>query len=112
VISVAVRLTHNRLDRLSAAMVAAAARERLATALEIEADWKGDVRVDTGNYRRSIHTDDGERQSVVSSNVDYALYNEYGTSRGMPARPSATKAGEARRHAYPARVAAALRRAG
>lgn len=103
-ISVAVRLVANHLGTLSTEMAAGVRRARRNAGLRIEADWKADVRVDTGNYRRSIHTDDGADHTVVSSNVDYALPNEYGTSRGMAARPSATKAGEKHRRTYAADV--------
>jgi phage gpG-like protein len=108
VIRVAVRVVSNNLDRYGAAARAGVRRERLAAGLRVEGDWKGDVRVDTGNYRRSIHTEDGADETVVSSNVEYAGFNEYGTSR-MAARPSATKAAEKNRRPYQDAVAKVLR---
>jgi hypothetical protein len=38
--------------------------------------------VDTGRYRSSIHKEDGPDGSVlIASNVDYAVYLEFGTRR-------------------------------
>ena len=110
-IGLSVRLLSNRFAHLSAAQKAALDRVRLKTALRIETDWKADVRVDTGNYRRSIHTEDGPTQTVVSSNVDYAVFNEYGTSR-MAAKPSARQTAEKHRRGYADDAAAAVRGAG
>lgn len=43
--------------------------------------------VDTGNLRNSIeYTDNGKDEASVGTNVNYAQYVEYGTSR-MGARP-------------------------
>lgn len=66
----------------------------------IEADWKSRVRVDTGEYRDSIH---GEKDSPLSgavvSDVEHAIYNELGTYK-MSAQPGATPAAEAARQPF------------
>lgn len=105
-----VRITvRERFGPLSRAQAEAVNRVRKQTGFDVERDWKSDVRVDTGTYRRSIHTDDdGERRTTVSSNIVYALPNEYGNSRGMAPRPSATQAAERARHAFPAAAKRAI----
>lgn len=64
-------------------------------AFELEARAKLDVPVDTGTLRNSIQTtfeNDGFT-GVVATNVEYAIYVEYGT-RFMSARPYFTPAVE------------------
>lgn len=41
----------------------------------------------TGNLRSSITHRSEERSATVGTNVEYAPYVEFGTSRGMKARP-------------------------
>jgi len=52
--------------------------------LLVEADAKREVRVDTGRLRASItheiEKDGNEVRGFVGSNVEYAIYQEYGTS--------------------------------
>lgn len=64
-------------------------------AYEFEARAKVEVPVDTGNLRNSIRTtfeNDG-MTGIVSTNVEYAIYVEYGT-RFMAAQPYFTPAAE------------------
>lgn len=64
-------------------------------AFELEARAKLEVPVDTGNLRNSIRTtfENGGFTGVVATNVEYAIYVEYGT-RFMTARPYFTPAVE------------------
>lgn len=64
-------------------------------AFELEARAKIEVPVDTGNLRNSIRTtfENGGMTGVVSTNVEYAAYVEYGT-RFMAAKPYFTPATE------------------
>jgi hypothetical protein len=67
------------------------------TALNIERDWKADVRVDTGFYRNSIQTVvEGPMKASVVSNAEHSVHNEYGTHK-MSGRPSARKAADKHR---------------
>ena len=62
-----------------------------AAALLVEGDAKLRAPVDTGNLRSSItHTASGDR-ATVHTNVEYAPYMEYGTSR-TAAQPYLTPA--------------------
>lgn len=94
------RILKNDLPAIAAHLMPKAREVRLLTAHAIQADWAGDVRVDTGAYRASIKVEeDGPDTTVVYSGIAYAIYNELGT-RKMPARPSATSAAERHRAAY------------
>jgi hypothetical protein len=61
----------------------------------IEADWKEDVRVDTGNLRRSIATDPIPGGYAVQTPADYAPFEEFGTRhmRGSHAAAQAASKG-------------------
>lgn len=70
-------------------------------AYELEARAKTEVPVDTGNLKNSISTsfeNDG-LTGVVSTNVEYAAYVEFGTRR-MAARPYMTPAAEQVRKSF------------
>ena len=58
------------------------------TAYKVEADAKRLAPVDTGNLRRKIKTkiSDGGFVATVGTNVEYATYVEFGTSK-MEAQP-------------------------
>lgn len=56
------------------------------TCLKIEADAVDLCPVDTGNLRGSITTEIGELEGAVGTNVEYAEFVEFGTSK-MPAQP-------------------------
>lgn len=51
-----------------------------------EAEAKQDCPVDTGNLRGSIHTEKGKLEDLVGTDVEYAVYVEFGT-RKMRAQP-------------------------
>jgi hypothetical protein len=110
VIGLKVTLKANRFGALSAAERAAVRRVRHTTGLAIERDWKAGVRVATGTLRRSIRTEDGEIRTEVVSDVEYALYQEYGTTT-MAANPAATRAAEKHRRRYAQQAQAAIRNA-
>lgn len=106
-------LSNALLAGLPAAVKQAVRDERVRIAFELEADWKDAVPVDTGTYRRSIHTeaDATPSTSVVGTNLTnppYPQYLEYGTGR-MAARPSARPSAERARRKIPGRIAAAIR---
>jgi phage gpG-like protein len=105
-----VRVTMNRLLPLTSAQKAGVARARRRAALKIEGDWKGGVRVDTGTLRRSIRTEERGDESHVVSDVEYSVYQEFGTGV-MAANPAATRAAERNRRPYAADAAAEIGRA-
>lgn len=93
-----VTLNKRALDVFIRETPVAVERGRIATAYDIEREWKRLVPVKTGTYRRSIHTVEQARPgvSVVGTNLTkppYPLFLENGTRR-MRARPSATPAAE------------------
>lgn len=89
---VSLRILSNDLGVLAGGMAARARQVRLRTALDVEADWKAGVRVDTGTLRRSIHVDEQTATSVsVGTDVAYAPFEEYGT-RTMAGSFARTKA--------------------
>lgn len=51
-----------------------------------DAEAKRVCPVDTGNLRSSIHTETGDCEATVGTNVEYGVYVEYGTSK-MKAQP-------------------------
>lgn len=62
------------------------------TALDIEGGAKARSRVDTGAMQGSWNTQPtGQLSARVSAGVEYAIYNEYGTSK-MSAQPMARPA--------------------
>lgn len=70
-------------------------------AYEFEARAKLECPVDTGNLRNSIRTnfENGGMTGVISTNVEYAIYVEYGT-RFMAAKPYFTPAAEQVRQSF------------
>ena len=42
--------------------------------------------VDTGRLRNSITHKETDRQTIIGTNVEYAVYQELGTSRGVKAK--------------------------
>ncbi|KAA0957696.1 HK97 gp10 family phage protein [Planococcus sp. ANT_H30] len=81
------------------------------TALQLESDAKRLVPVDTGHLRRSIATslESGGMSAMVSTNVEYALAVEFGTSR-QAAKPYMTPAHARSKTKYIEDMKAALRR--
>ena len=60
---------------------------------------KQDAPVDTGRLRNSLtHEMEGEDTIDIGSNVEYAIYQELGTSRGVTEKRFLTNAG--RNHIY------------
>ncbi len=110
-IGLAVRLVSNRFSALSSAQQEAVSRVRRRTGLAIQADWAGGVNVDTGALKASIRTEEhGADETVVLSDSDYAIYQEYGTGV-MAANPAATRAAEKHRRPYADEAASEIRRA-
>lgn len=70
-------------------------------AYELEARAKTEVPVDTGNLRNSIRTsfENGGLTGIVSTNVEYAAYVEFGTVK-MAAQPYMTPAAEQVRKSF------------
>ena len=95
----------NDIPRIVAGMEAAAIEEVRKTCFDIEAGAKSMAPVDTGNLKNSITTEVDGLTGTVATGVDYAIYQEYGTSK-MPAHPYMTPAAE---QAYPAFVAGITR---
>ena len=84
----------NDLPRIGAQIEREISKAIRETAFEIWAEWKADVRVDTGFYRNSIVVEIvNALKAVIGTNCDYAAFNEFGT-RFMKGRPSATEAFE------------------
>lgn len=80
------------------------------TAVNVSGDAKQRAPVRTGNLRRSIITrHHGGLLSIVSSDVEYGPYVEYGTSK-MPARPFLLPALEANRARFEERVRSTIAR--
>lgn len=50
-------------------------------------------RIDTGHMRRSITHNEGDTETIIGENVEYAMYQELGTSRGIKPAYFLTRAG-------------------
>ncbi len=93
-------LLFNDLDKIAAELRPKASEIVAKAAADIEARAKQVVPVDTGNLKNSIQTEmDGDLSASVGTNVEYAPYVEYGTSR-MAAKPYLTPAAEAVRSGF------------
>lgn len=106
-----IRVTKNDFARISREL-----RPRLRdaineTALDVETLAKQRAPVKTGNLRRSLHTAPAaeELRATVGTNVEYARFVEYGTSRMGP-RPYLTPALESNRPRFVDRLARAFER--
>jgi phage gpG-like protein len=89
---ISLRVLMNDLPGLVDGMASRAAQIRRKAALDVEADWKAGVRVDTGALRASIAVTEETATSVsVGTNVEYAPFEEYGT-RKMAGSFARTKA--------------------
>lgn len=99
-----IRVSRNRWAQVAAEVPARAAVVVAETALDIESDATQRAPVRTGNLRRSIHhAIDTPHHATVGTNVEYAPYVEYGTSR-MAAQPYLTPAVEAARPRFRERL--------
>lgn len=107
--AIRMRVNTNEFGRIADEVRPKVTKAVRATALAVSDGAKRRAPVLTGNLRRSIitrHRD--EFASKVGTNVEYARYVEYGTSKMSP-RPYLTPALEAERHEFAERVARALR---
>lgn len=88
-------VTRNDFGRIAAELAPKISAVVVATTLEVEGEAKNDVAVLTGNLRRSLHSAFSEdlTHGAMGTDVEYAPYVEYGTSR-MAAQPYVTPAVE------------------
>jgi hypothetical protein len=104
-VTITCQITKNEFPRIARGLAPGADHLLGKGAYDIQAHWAGDVRVDTGLYKGSIQVYHlGLMLWLIASNVNYALYNEFG-SVTISARPSARAAAEL---VFPA-IKAALR---
>ena len=95
-----IEIVFDHFPRLAAALPEAVGTIVQETILAIETQAKIKVPVDTGALRASIQSEmTGETSGEVATNIEYAPYQEYGTSR-MAATPYMTPAAEAERRHY------------
>jgi HK97 gp10 family phage protein len=101
------RYTQNLLGRVGKAVQQAALKVQGDAQRNLpNSDGRG---VDTGNLRRSITYEmDGEMEAEVGTNVEYATYVEFGTSRMKPI-PYLTPAYEANKQAIDKSIARAVK---
>lgn len=81
----------SQLRRSAQEAIEKAKRELQMTALEVEREAKLNAPVDTGMLRASITNEEVDDGYEVFTNVEYAQFIEYGTSR-QAARPFLTPA--------------------
>jgi HK97 gp10 family phage protein len=81
-INIQVEITDNSPEVL-AALKTAVGRALWAMGAKAEGYAKQNAPVDTGRLRNSITHQDGEKETVIGSNVEYAAAQELGTSRGI-----------------------------
>lgn len=96
---VVLEVAYNRIPAICDAMRGRAEQAVAKTVFDIEGRAKGSAPVDTGNLRDSITGDAAGLSGTVSTNVEYAIYQEYGTSR-MAAHPYMIPAAEAAASAF------------
>lgn len=75
------------LEKASKEQIQAAVND---TAAVVDGESKKACPVDTGNLRSSIHITTGDCEATVGTNVEYAPYVEFGTSK-MRAQPYMSK---------------------
>lgn len=86
------------------------------TANAIQEEWKRRAPVDEGDYRDSIHVEDGKHdlQKIVATDVPgddpYDIYNEYGTESQAP-NPVARQAANRERRTYSSKAAKKIQEA-
>lgn len=80
--NISVQITDSSPEVL-AALPKAIARALWAMGAAAEGHAKSNAPVDTGRLRNSITHKEGERETVIGSNVEYAAAQELGTSRGI-----------------------------
>jgi hypothetical protein len=104
---VTVRIVSNGLDgAIERAIHDAVVDVVTQTANAVADDWKSHAPVESGDYRGSIHVEDGDHdlQKIVTTALPgddpYDIYNEYGTHEQSP-NPVARQSANRHRKAYP-----------
>ena len=93
-----ITITFNRFPEIAAKLPRETSAVVRKTAYDVEAAAKMVVPVDTGALKNSITTEmEGDLSAIVAPHTEYAVFVEYGTSRGSPAQPYMTPAAEANR---------------
>ena len=96
--TVQVSITHNRFPEIAAKLPRETSAVVRKTAFDVEAQAKQTVPVDTGALKNSISTTmESDLTAIVAPHTEYAVFVEFGTSRGSPAQPYMTPAAEALR---------------
>ena len=96
-----IEIVYDKFPELAAKLPEAVGRIVQETIFAIETTAKIRCPVDTGALRASIQSEmTGDTSGQVATNIEYSVYVEYGTSRGSPAQPYMTPAGEAERRHY------------
>lgn len=95
---IAMVVTSNRIPQIAEAMRGRAEQAVARCVFDVEARAKGLAPVDTGALKSSITGEAEGLEGTVSTGIEYASYQEFGTSR-MPAHPYMIPASEA---AFPA----------
>jgi HK97 gp10 family phage protein len=91
-----ITITFNRFPEIAAKLPKETSAVVRKTAFDVEARAKMVVPVDTGALKNSITTEmQGDMTAIVAPHTEYAVFVEYGTSRGSPAQPYMTPAAEA-----------------
>ena len=92
-------IVYNHFPRITAALRPAVGAIVQETLFAIETTAKIKVPVDTGALRASIQSEmTGDTEGMVATDIEYSVYQEYGTSK-MAATPYMTPAAEnERRH--------------
>lgn len=85
-ISVSIQVKDNRIPQLIAAYPDMVSEVIRKATFDIEREAKGICPVDTGTLRNSINSEVQDYTGVVSTNLDYAGYVEFGTYK-KEARP-------------------------
>lgn len=101
---VTISIVFNDLPAIAAALQPNANKAARQTAESIAEMAQSLAPVRTGRLRDSITVDQDSEGATVSTDVNYAVFQEYGTSHD-PARPYITPAAEGERAAFTDRVA-------
>lgn len=81
-----------QLNTLGGDLTHAVRRGREKLSGQIQAQAKQFVRVDTAQLKNSIEVANNEEESIVGTNAEHAIYNEFGTGRlGDPEVPHTEK---------------------
>lgn len=95
-----IQITYDHFPQLAAQLPVACGEIVQETLFDIETGAKLRVAVDTGALRASIQGEmTGETSGEVATNIEYSVYQEYGTIH-MPAHPYMTPAAEAARRPF------------